>query len=151
MASKPLILNEWVIHDLKGDNGEKLQAQTFQFLSQVEAKCDHIILLRGSPWMTKAYQLMKESQPKLRLISKFLQTSFILNPSKHKTYNLIEVPSLPPELETIVSHEDAYLIRLAMKVRGSTIITTDEDLVQILSEFPDIKIILRSEFLDSYM
>ena len=94
MASTPLILNEWVIHDLRGDNGEQCQTEAFQFLSQVEAKCDHLVLLRGSPWMEKAYDLMRESylNLKIRLISKFLQTSFILNPLKSATFDPEEIP-----------------------------------------------------------
>ena len=151
MASTPLILNEWIIHDLRGDNGVKRRIETFQFLQQIEVKCDHIVLLRGSPWMRKAYKLMKDSNPSHRLISKYIQSTFIINPLKHHTYEPDEVPELSSELQEIVPDKDAYLIKLAKIDPKSIIITTDGSLLESISAFKDIQISLREDFIASYM
>lgn len=151
MPSTPLILNEWVIHDLRGDNGKQQQSETFRFLGQVELKCDHLVLLRGSQWMKKAYKLMKETEPRLRLVSKFLHRVFILNPLKSTILNPNEVPALPDELQAIVPADDWYLIALHKAVPRSIIVTSDLRLVQAVSNFPNVTICLRDEFLKEYL
>lgn len=150
MQSKPLILDEWVIHDLRGDNGEERQKETFQFLEQVDTKCDHLVLLRRSPWMAKAHKLMKESEPKLRLISRFLHLTFIRNSLKNTTLNANEIPALPQELQMLISPKDSYLIALNKAVPESIIVTTDVDLVQALSDLPNMTIRVRNEFVENY-
>jgi len=151
MPSIPLIVDEWVIHDLRGDNLEGRQMETFQFLTRVEAKCDHLVLLHRSPWMRKAYKLMKEVNPRLRLFSRFLRNTFLLNSSKCKIVGTNEIAPLPPELRSVVPSDDLYLIELHTVVPKSTIVTTDVKLVEALSNLPNVTVRLRDEFLKNYM
>ena len=151
MPSTPLILNEWVIHDLYGENGVSRQMETYQFLVRVEGKCDHLVLLRGSPWMTKAYKLMKEPSANLRLISKFLRNTFLFNASKCRIVETNEIPALPSDLQSIVPSDDSYLISLQMLVPKSILVTTDEKLITALSSKPHFVTCLRDEFIKNYM
>jgi hypothetical protein len=150
--STPLVLNEWIIHDLEGENGSERQNETYEFLNQVERKCDHLVLLRGSMWMKKACELMKESgkSSNLRILSKFLFNTFILNPVKCKIFESNEVPPLSADLESVISTDDLYLIALHILLPGSIVVTTDTKLMEALSKSPNIIIKLRDDFLKSY-
>lgn len=150
MSSLPLILNEWVIHDLCGENKQERQIETFQFLERIQRKCDYIVLLRGSPWMNKAYQFMQASDVQLRYYSMFLHGSFISNSAKCKIYNTDEIISIPRELKEFVPEADSYLIELHLTEPGSIIITTDIKLVEALHHIPNIAIKLRDEFIKEY-
>lgn len=151
MPCMPLILNEWVIHDLIGDNSEERQTETLQFLKQIEVRCDFLVLLYGSPWMKKAYKLMKEPRVGLRSVSKFLQDTFLFNSSKCKVFYTNEVPSLSSKLQSVVPAKDSYLLALHTAVPESIIITTDEKLVEALSGLPSVRVSLRDDFLRGYM
>jgi hypothetical protein len=151
MASTPLILNEWVIHDLRGENGQERQRETHQFLKRVESKCDHLVILRGSPWATKAFELMKESDERLRYYSKFLHRHLLLEPSKCKTFDTSEIAIIPPEVQAVLPPDDSYLIALYLTEPKSIIVTTDVKLVEVLSKLSNIIVQLRDEFLKSYM
>lgn len=151
MSSVSLIVNEWVIHDLRGDNGEQRQRETLQFLIQVEQKCDHIVLLHGSTWMRKAYELMKDPRASLRPVSKFLHLAFLRNPSKCQILGENEVQPLPDNMQSVVPYDDSYLIQLNTAVPRSTIVTTDRSLIERLSKLPNITVSIREEFLKHYM
>lgn len=151
MLSTALVLNEWVIHDLKGENGQERQSETYQFLERVERKCDHLVVLRGSPWMTKAFGLMSESDELVRYFSKFLHGGFLRTPSKCTIYDANELAAIPHDIEAIVPSDDSYLIALHLTEPESVIVTTDEKLVGALSKLTDIRVRLRDEFLTSYV
>jgi hypothetical protein len=151
MLSTPLILNEWVIHDLRGENGQERQSETYHFLERVERKCDHLVVLRGSLWTTKAFQLMKESDERVRYYSKFLHVSFLRNPSKCKLYDANELVAIPRDVEAVVPSSDVYLIGLYLTELESVIVTTDKKLAEALSKLTDIRVRLRDEFLTSYV
>jgi hypothetical protein len=152
MPSTPLILNEWVICDLTCENGKERQEETYEFLAQIEQKCDYLVLLYGSPWMLKAFKFMKESSrdQTLRRLSKFLFGTFIANQSKGKMFYGSEIPPMPPELESIVSIDDSYLVALCLAVPESIIVTTDTKLMAALCNVPGVRIQLRDEFLGHY-
>jgi len=41
-----IIPDEWLIYDLKGENGKEKQREAFKFLESVEEKCDSWWFLR---------------------------------------------------------------------------------------------------------
>lgn len=151
MASTPLILNEWVIHDLSGENGRERQIETYLFLERVERKCDHLAVLRGSSWMRKAFQLMTMCDQRVRYCSKFLHGSILMNPSKCKVFDANELAAIPSSIEEIVPSDDLYLIALYLMEPESVIVTTDERLVDAVSKSTDIVVRLRDEFMTSYV
>lgn len=153
MSSIALILNEWLIHDLRGENGEKRQTESFQFIERVESKNDYLVVLRGSQWMNKAFQLMSDSQfdEKLRYFSKFLHGRLLRNISKCKIYNECEISTIPDGIKTLISLEDSYLVALNLTEPNSIIITTDLKLIETLSKFTNIKLKERDEYLASYI
>lgn len=151
MSSTPLILNEWVIHDLCGENGQEHQLETLQFLERIEKKCDYIVLLRGSPWTKKAYQFMKASDLQLRYYCQFLHTSFISNSNKCKIYTIDEIVSLTPDVQTLIPEEDTYLVQLCLAEPNSILITSDVKLLEALSHIPTITAKPRDQFIKDYL
>jgi hypothetical protein len=153
MPPTPLILNEWVICDLTCENGEECQKETYEFLARVARKRDYLVLLHGSPWMHKAYRFVKVAgrDQNLRRLSKFLFRTFILDPSKGKMFISGDIPSMPRELESIVSADDSYLVALCLAVPESIIVTTDTKLMAALRDVPGINIQSRHQFLGHYL
>lgn len=66
------VVNEWLLHNLKGENGQERQREADKFLDILYRRCDIIVFVPGSPWAKKAYELMEFSDPKRRLLSKKL-------------------------------------------------------------------------------
>ena len=65
-----LVLNEWVFHDLLGENGEAVQRETAVFLNDFYTSHDKLVLPREPRWSQKAYQLMTLGDARLRNTSK---------------------------------------------------------------------------------
>lgn len=151
MQSAPLILDEWMIHDLRGDNCKKCQTEAIQFLERIFQKCDHLLVLHNSPWMKKAYQLMIESDPRVRYASVSLWVKILSNSAKCTKLYDDEIPDLPDDLQKAIGCDDSYLVALHLAVPDSTIVTTDHDLVEVLSKFNITKTSLRNDFLQKYV
>ena len=69
-----LVLNEWVFHDLLGDNGEAVQRQTAAFLNAFHASRDKLVLPGEPRWTRKAHRVMTQGDARLRNTSKQFQT-----------------------------------------------------------------------------
>lgn len=69
-----LVVDEWLIHDLRGDNGRKRQYQADRFLDELLRRCSRIVFVEGSTWAEKAYELMKHVDPIRRQLSKKLHS-----------------------------------------------------------------------------
>jgi hypothetical protein len=65
-----IVPNEWLAHDLRGDNGGEKQKETFLFLEKVKDKCDKLVILDGSPFTEKIYKLMNDQRPQVRELSR---------------------------------------------------------------------------------
>jgi len=148
--STPIVVNEWLIADLKGDNSSQKQEETFLFLKFLEKKCDKIVIMRETPLFHKLHKLMKESDPVIRELSKFLRLKIILNPSKCLQLDPIYT-ELPNSLSSSVSQKDKYLFQIHLKVKGSLLLTTDQKLWGKTSNHPEVNIQLRDEFLKRYL
>ena len=61
-----VVLNEWVFHDLLGENGKEALRQTATFLNAFRASNDKLVLPRESRWTQKAYRLMTQTDARLR-------------------------------------------------------------------------------------
>ena len=147
MPSLLIVPDEWLFYDLKGDNGEERQRETFLFLEKVKDKCDKLVILDRSPLIKKIYKLMKNSYPPVRELSKFFKNNFLLNSEKCKRLN--EVEKLAEELKSKIPRKDHYLFQILQSVPGSILITTDEKLCNLSSSL-NVSIRLRDEFLKEY-
>lgn len=67
------VVDEWLLHDLKGDNGPKRQKEANLFLDKLLSQCDVIVFVEKSVWAKKAYELMDCIDLTRRLLSKKLR------------------------------------------------------------------------------
>ena len=151
-----LIINEWLIHDLSGDNGLMAQEESAKFLIKLAASIDQIVILEKSPWMTKAYKLMTKTGAKERILSRLLHREILLNSEKCHRVNSSDVKPIPQNLQNLidagqVDSDDYYLFQLYYSTNVDLIITSDIRLRDALSQINDIRIRLRNDFLKEYL
>lgn len=138
-----IIPDEWLVYDLKGNNGEKAQREAYSFLEKVYVRCDKLAVLEGSPLVNKVYKLLfKDARPQVRLISRFFSCSFLQN--SEKCVRLTDAKGLPTSLREIVPCKDRYLFEIRETLQKGVIVTTDERLMSL----PEVK--SRDDFLKKY-
>lgn len=145
------VIDEWLLHDLAGENTRDAQRQALLFLEKLKAKCDGIAVMQGSPWMTKAYALMKRSEPRIRVLSKYLRQAILLDPIKCRFHDRAELPSIPVALLQVVKADDLYLIEAYRAVGATALITSDQPLSDALSRSSDVAVRMKKEFLKEYL
>ncbi len=150
--SKYFILDEWIWHDLLGENGQENFYLATKFLYKLFSICDKIVVSKESKFIKKqalfSKNLNKEEDPvKVQLI-KFYFNSIYLNSDKYIEINIaqeseVEIPEVNPD--------DHYLIKTyrASKLNVS-IITSDKKLLNILKKH-NFDCYLKDEFIKDYL
>ncbi len=141
--SDVIIPDEWLVHDLRGDNGEKAQRESMSLLGSVTRKCDKIAILAGGPFADKIYTLlMKDNNVEIRRISRYFRLQFIMN--SVKCVMLPYAKEIDEQLSSKIPPSDRHLFEIREALGEGLIVTTDSD----LSELQGVK--MRSEFLREY-
>jgi len=153
VTSECFVINEWLLHDLRGDNGEQAQIESIKFLETLKERCDRIAVLRGSPWMMKAYELMKYYHPFIRGFSKYLHQAILRDPKKCHLLDGNDVVAISEDLRNQIPTEDVYLIQIYCSVNATALITTDEKLYTGVSNASEvhINVKLKPDFLKDYL
>lgn len=151
--SVPIVVDEWLFHDLAGDNGSIKQEETFRFLYKILKICDRIVILEDSPFASKIGQFIKSSEndTTLKEISKFLNGSILTNSLKTELLPKENIKPLPSHLAKLVPSDDRYLFQAHLALKGSFILTTDGRWPVKLTKQKSIKIEMRDSFLKKYL
>jgi len=150
VASLCLVLDEWLLNDLHGNNGRQRQVDASDLLDSIRQKCDRIVVASGSPWAAKAYELMKRSEPILRALSRQLR-ALLVNVHKCVKLDEADLGVLDEDLRQRVPPDDQYLVLTALVARADVIVTTDTKLITMVGPVRGIRIIGRTEFLEQYL
>ena len=151
MPARMLVINEWLFQDIKGENDQSKRRETARFLTQFAQGQDRFAALSGSPWMTKAHELMTHSAPEIRRLSKLLR-SLIINPSKCRILQPEDVTdAAPQDAIDAAPDEDVYLIQTYYAADADLLITTDEGLHNAFVSCQDVEVIYRDAFLNDYL
>ena len=142
-----LVLNEWIFHDLLGENGEVAQQETAAFLNVFHASSDKLALPNERRWMQKAYRLLTLNDAPLRNTCKQFH-SLIQDSDRTIHARGMSSDEMPDELR--VPAEDLYLIAAYLSVNADTLITTDQGLYEALVDSDLVSCQLRSEFMARY-
>jgi len=150
--SVPIVVDEWLFHDLMGENGLEKQHQTFAFLNKLVEICDRIVVLSNSPFQIKTQELMSNSNPVIRGMSQFFNSSILRNSKKTELIDLNDLSPLTGHLCGI-PESDQYLFQayLKLKSKGSFILTTDGRWKPSIIKKASIAIKMRDEFLKEYL
>lgn len=151
MPSRTFVLNEWFLHDLRGDNGKAAQRESALLLERLIENPDRITVLQGSAWMTKAYRLMKHHDPLVLELGKVLNQGLLRDSNNCVILGQHELTPLPEELRRIDLKEDAYLFETYFAASADLIVTTDGRLIEKVAPIESLNLILRDEFLRDYL
>lgn len=143
-----VVLNEWVFHDLLGDNGPELRSQTWAFMEAFELSGDRLVIPNESRWLRKAHALMLRQglEGKLvgALISRILWNPQIIVQAEPN-------PALiPDDLLRETPSEDIYLVEAYLSAGADMLVTTDCGLHGALADFSSVDCSLRRDFLAGY-
>lgn len=143
---KTFILDEWIWSDLRGDNGEERQKETFLFLEKLFQKCDKIAVARNSKFQQKEWNFYRiATDPLRRGIARFYINSIRFN---HSKYEEIEIEEESALIENI-NPDDIYLVKTYNRT-GGEIITTDSRLIEACKS-QNISCKHRDELLHEYL
>ena len=143
-----LVLNEWVFHDLWGENGDAAFQQTARFLTALHQSDDRLVVPAATPWESKAFRLMTSADTRVVLASKALHSIL---------YDASTIRVRPEEFPTsfafkldAVPDEDVYLVLAYLSAGADLLITTDHGLYTALVENDEVNCRLRDDFLGEY-
>ena len=144
-----IVLNEWVFHDLRGDNGPLRQSEAEDFLSALRVSTDRVVVPDESPWTDKAYQMMRLSDPRRKLSSQaFFGLCVDINRALRVPTEGVEV--IPEELLNQLPKEDAYLVSAYLSADADVLVTTDVPLYEALADTELVTCRMRDDFLADY-
>jgi len=153
MSSNCYVLNDWLIHDLRGDNGKERQEEARLLLEALREKCDQLAMLKESSWMRKAYELTTHQDTLLRVLSRLLHLYILRDSNKFQLLHPGQIVTIPEHVRRLVPEEDIYLFEAYYSAKAEALVTTDEELLQIPSNAQDANIIIRGrdDFIDDYL
>jgi hypothetical protein len=145
-----LVINEWLFHDLLLENGEENFHTTARFLIALGNSPDRLLLPTEKRWNEKAYQLMTMSDPRRREVSQKLHR--LLRDSDRAVRVLDQQrPSISETLDGRVPRKDIYLVAGYIGGGADILVTTDNELFEILGECDAVNCQMRDTFLEKYL
>ena len=148
-----LVVDEWLLHDLMGD--PKDQSNAYRFLTTLQQLPDRIVVADGSPWMGKAFTLMRDSgrlgRPELRELSKLMH-SVLQDLSSCLRIEAVEESQLNPDTAKLLPRKDLYLVETYLRSSADLLVTHDRRLLTALSQHcPQIATDTKAAFLAKYL
>ncbi len=141
------VINEWLWHDLAGDNGRDRQLQAVNLIENLVASEHQIVVIQGSRFDQKAWSLCNHANQLVVGSVVAFVNSIRLNSDRCRILNPSEVGALPEHLTVAIKPDDHYLIQAQLAVDGATVVTTDNPLRRAL-ENAGLSCVSRDEFLD---
>ena len=143
-----IVLNEWVFHDLLGDNGHERRRQTRAFMDAFESSGDKLVIPNESRWLRKAQGLMISQEPEGKAIGKLIRR-ILWNPGLAIRFETDAAP-VPDDLLRDTPSEDIYLVEAYLSAGADMLVTTDHGLHGALADFAVVQCRLRDDFLAGY-
>lgn len=149
VTSNRFIIDEWIWHDLAGENGEEKLKEAFKFLKFVYEKCDRITTIENSRFEQKFFSFCERTDLKSRKIVRFYRGFIFDNSEKYSRVKANQCQDISQDISSKIKPDDQYLIKLYNKIQ-CTIITTDNPLLEILRSH-QIQCEHRDNFLQHYI
>ena len=144
------VLNEWVFHDLLGENDDNTLKETGRFLVAFHRSDDRLVTPPERRWNEKAYRLMQMTDPRGRQISQLFH-SLLRDSNRVVRPTPEDLPPIALELREKTPPEDLYLVLAYLATDADLLVTTDEKLHSALAQRDEVDCRLRNEFLVPYM
>jgi len=144
------VVNEWLWADLSGSNGLEAQGEAFSVIEKLSASDHRIVVIEGSPFDRKAWNLCKSTNP---MIVQRIAGVYVANVRQNSDRCLILKPeavvALPDGLASAIKPDDHYLVQAQLSVEGAVLITTDGPLREAVGR-AGLNCLSREEFLSQY-
>ena len=144
-----LVINEWIFHDLLGENGPEAYAETADFLKRLFQSDDWIVMPHEPRWRSKAYQLMTSTSARLRPLSQLFHR-LLRDSDRCIIVNLDDIPVATQCVYDWAPPEDVYLIEACVAAEAELLVTTDETLFDSVRENGVVRCQMRDDFLSGY-
>jgi len=145
------VINEWLWADLSGGNGTQAQREAFMVIEKLPRSEDQIVLIEGSKFDQKAWNLCKNTNP---MIVQRVAGTYVANLRQNSDRCIIlkaeAVPAVPNGLAAATKDDDHYLIQAQLAVQGAILVTTDGDLCHAVKQ-AGLPCLSRQEFLTTYL
>ena len=149
MIPRPLVLNEWILHDIAGDNGTENQESASRVLVTLLHGETKLVVMRGSRWVAKVYQIWSTTDPVVRSLIRQLYLEILIDSRR----GLLRAPdccsSVPSAWIEGVPEDDAYLVSTYYFGHADILVTHDEKLMSILQSQGHVNVVSRREFMNS--
>ncbi len=143
------VINEWLWHDVSGDNGEASQRQAVEFIEKFTASEHRIVVIDGSPFDQKMWANYWSDKRTARLITGVFFGSVRSDLDRCLLLKLEAVAPLSDELAASVNPDDHYLIQAQLSAAGAVLVTPDTDLRGLAAQ-AGLPCLSREEFLNTY-
>ena len=144
-----LVINEWIFHDLLGENGPKAFVEADNFIQKLFQSDDSIVMPFEQRWRGKAYQLMTSPSAGIRQVSQLFHR-LLRDSNRCIVVNHDDISSVPEGEYDWAPTEDVYLLQAYDASKADLLVTTDETLFERVVEHGQFTCQMRDEFLASY-
>ena len=144
-----LVINEWIFHDLLGENGPVRFRETAEFVVKLSRSNDTVVMPNEDRWRRKARELRESAIPLHREAGRLFvdlfwdSTRSILLLSEH-------IPPVPQSAYDWAPSEDVYLVEACVAANADLLVTTDETLFDSVRENGAVECQMRDNFLSGY-
>ena len=142
-----VVLNEWIFHDLIGENCEDAQQESAEFLNLFSASRDTLVLPDERRWREKAYRLLSLSDAAIRNTCLQFQ-ALMLDSRRAVDVGSMHAMDVPADMS--VPDDDRYLVRAYLSSDADVLVTTDRGLHEALAGSNAVCCALRDQFLADY-
>lgn len=141
-----VVLNEWVFHDLWGQNGEGNQRVAAQFIRALVQSDDLLVVPSETRWVSKANRLMEFMDARRRIISKVFRSLYD-DSERALRVDSEETGVIPEGLLTKLPEKDVYLVSAYLLAEADVLVTTDKPLHKLLAGCELVTCRMRDDFL----
>lgn len=146
MQRERVVLNEWILHDLTGENGPQPQVESRDVLDWLELGAARLLVLKGSPWAAKAQALLSSVRPELRLLGRQLNLRILRDSRVSTLLDPYSITPTPAEWLVGVPGDDAYLVATYYAGKGTLLVSHDAKLVSALQINGHVQVVPKTEF-----
>ena len=144
-----LVLNEWIFHDLLGENGPVMFRETAEFVVMLNRSSDIVVMPTEERWRSKANQLWGVATPIQREVGRLLLYLFA-DSTRCIRLEPDDIPSAAQSAYDWAPSEDVYLIESCVAAGADLLVTTDETLFDSVRERGVVQCQMRGDFLSGY-
>lgn len=143
------VINEWLWHDLLGSNGLLNQRQAFAVIEKLPASDHRIVVIEGSSFDRKAWNLCKNTDLIVQRIAGAYVRNVRQNSDRCQLLKPEAVVALPDELASAIKPDDQYLVQAQLSVSEAILVTTDDPLREAVGK-AGLSCLSREVFLRTY-